>query len=145
MKPFFDSLKFIVIFWSGIVIAQIFALYYNLFFYYWWIDIPFHFAGGVWVFVFARYVYKKFGIDISGKHIKVLKFLAFISLVALVGILWEFFEFVMDRYVAFSGLSFMFNGFTHFKGMYEDTLKDLLMDILGGAVAFLVYFKNGKA
>ena len=54
------------------------------------------------------------------------------------GVLWEFFEFVMDRYIVFTRFTYLF-------GVFEDTLLDLLMDILGGAIAFLLYFKNGKA
>lgn len=91
-----------------------------------------HFAGGFWVFVIARHVAEHYGNKVTGEHKNIITFLVFISFVVLVGVLWEFFEFILDRYIVESG-------FTYLKGVFEDTLLDLLMDILGGMAAFLMY------
>lgn len=111
---------------------------YEWHFYYWWIDIILHFAGGFWVFVLASHVAEHYKVEIVGVKKEVIRFFVFISFVAFVGVLWEFFEFVLDRYITMSG-------FTYLARVFEDTLLDLVMDILGGITAFVLYFKNGKA
>ena len=55
-----------------------------------------------------------------------------LGIVALVGVLWEFTEFVWDRYIFQSG-------FTYFSGVYEDTLSDLFFDLLGGSLAYILF------
>lgn len=137
MTNFFHSLKFVVLLWGGIFVAWAFTMIYEWHFYYWWVDMILHFAGGFWVLVLARYVANHYNIEMSGAHRDVARFLVFISFVAFVGILWEFFEFILDRYITFTG-------FTYLARVFEDTLLDLVLDILGGTIAFLLYFKNGK-
>lgn len=58
-------------------------------------------------------------------------FVIMIGVVALVGVLWEFFELILDRYI-------MHTGFTYLPRVFEDTLSDLFMDLLGGAFMFLI-------
>lgn len=111
---------------------------YEWHFHYWWVDNILHFAGGFWIFLVARHFAEHYGNNISGEHKNIITFVVFISFVAFVGVLWEFFEFVLDRYIVESG-------FTYLKRVFEDTLSDLLMDMFGGITAFLLYFKNGKA
>ena len=138
MSKFFHSLRFVILLFAGIFVAWGVAMLNEWFFYKWWVDIILHFAGGFWIVVLAWHVAGYFGNDITGEQKNFIKFLCFISFVAFVGVLWEFFEFIMDRYLVFTG-------FTYLSGVFEDTLLDLVMDILGGATAFLLYFKNGKA
>lgn len=135
---FFHSLKFVVLVWTAIFVVWIFSNIYEWLFYYWWVDVVLHFAGGFWVFVLSRYITDQHKNSISGERRNLMTFLAFISFVAFAGVLWEFFEFVLDRYI-------ILNGYTYLSGVFEDTLSDLLMDILGGITAFVLYFKNGKA
>ena len=96
-----------------------------------------HFAGGFWVFVLARYVTEHFGNEIVGEQKNIMTFIAFISFVAFVGVLWELFEFIMDRYIVLSG-------FTYLARVFEDTLSDLILDMLGGIMAFILYFNFKK-
>lgn len=135
---FFKSLKFVVALWVWIFVAWGFAMVYEWHFYYWWVDMVLHFAGGFWVFVLARYVVDHYRITITGAHQKIARFFIFISFVVFVGVLWELFEFVLDRYITESG-------FTYLPRVFEDTLSDLVLDIMGGITAFILYFKNGKA
>ena len=137
MKRFFYSLKFVLLLFAGIFVAWGFAMVYEWHFYFWWVDMVLHFAGGFWVFVLARFIAKSFGNEIAGEQKKFVTFIAFISFVAFVGVLWELFEFVMDRYIVLSG-------FTYLSRVFEDTLSDLVLDMLGGTTAFLLYFKNDK-
>ena len=55
-----------------------------------------------------------------------------LGIVAPVGVLWEFGEFVVDRFI-------LNTGFMCLEGIFEDTLADLLFDILGGAAGFFFY------
>ena len=96
-----------------------------------------HFAGGFWVMILALYVTRQFGNEVIGEQKNIITFVAFVSFVAFAGVLWELFEFVMDRYIIFSG-------FTYLSRVFEDTLSDLVLDILGGITAFLLYFRNDE-
>lgn len=138
MKNFFYSLKFVILLWVAIFIAWGFTMIYEWHFYYWWVDMILHFSGGFWIMVLSRYIIEHYKIEINGVGKKLVKFVVFVSFVALVGVLWEFYEFVLDRYITMSG-------FTYLARAFEDTLSDLALDILGGITAFLLYFKNGKA
>ena len=79
---------------------------------------PFHLLGGFWVFITFRALSRHFNLEISGKYRTLARFFVFIGLVMLVGVLWEFWEFILDRFLIHSG-------FTYLPGVYEDTLKDL--------------------
>src|SRR3989344_6473032 len=138
MKRFFYSLKFVVLLWVAIFVAWGVAMLNEWFFYKWWADIILHFAGGFWVIVLVWYITKHYKNEIIGEHKNVVTFFAFISFVVFVGVFWEFFELILDRYIAFTG-------FTYLPKVFEDTLLDLVMDIFGGITAFLLYFKNDKA
>lgn len=135
---FLKSIKFVVLLWVGIFVAWGFSMLNEWLFFHWWVDIVLHFLGGFWVFVLARYILEHYGNEITGNHKNIVTFFAFISFVAFVGVCWEFFEFVLDRYITFKG-------FTYLPLVFEDTLLDLLTDILGGTTAFVLYFRNGKA
>lgn len=135
---FFHSLKFVVLVWAAIFVLWGFTMLNEWLFYHWWADIVLHFAGGFWIFLLARYIFEHYKLEISGEHRNIAKIFIFISFVAFVGVLWELFEFILDRYIVHTG-------FTYLARVFEDTLLDLLMDILGGITAFLLYFKNGKA
>lgn len=135
---YFNSLKFVIILWMIIFATWGFAMVYDWYFYYGWMDIILHFAGGFWVFVLIRHVTDHYNLEITGVHKEIARFFIFISFVAFAGVLWEFFEFVLDRYITFTG-------FTYLSKVFEDTLSDLASDIFGGIIAFLLYFKNGRA
>jgi len=131
MKTIFNSFISVFVLWAVIVTAWLVGLYYNLFFAIWWYDIPLHFLGGMWTLLLARYVYRRSGLEIQGGGNKIALFIFFISFVLLVGVLWEFYEFISDRYIFLSG-------YTHLPGVYEDTLKDLFFDFAGAVTGFLL-------
>lgn len=97
-----------------------------------WLDIPFHFLGGFFVAMFM--------LDYLRDHLNRNRFRNFVVIVGaamLVGVLWEFFEFGLSKYLAYSPGSDIFNIAGTFEG-YLDTMGDLLMDILGAGIGFLV-------
>ncbi len=111
---------------ATVVFLYILALYKDLFFTYWWFDIPMHFLGGFSVAlasVYLIYIHNQTRMPTD----RGIFFTAILSAL-LVGALWEIFEYVTK-------ISFTI-------GDYRlDTIKDLFIDIYGAIVAY-IYFKR---
>ncbi|OGD68506.1 hypothetical protein A2811_02795 [Candidatus Campbellbacteria bacterium RIFCSPHIGHO2_01_FULL_34_10] len=129
---------FIFTFILILFIASLNELAVNYYFYWriWWFDIMMHFLGGLWVGLSALWFYyssgfsKKGGKSIFTKEGTVNKRkMFFISLFSgiLIGLGWEIFEFIIE--VDFSN------------NYIDDTLLDLLMDMIGAIMAFVVVSK----
>ena len=116
----FSLLVFILVFWGV-------GLLYRLNYVFWWYDVVAHFLGGVWVALSV--------LALKERNLISANFLLVLGTVALVGVLWEFTEFVWDRYIFQSG-------FTYLSGVYEDTLSDLFFDLIGGLAALIIVRKN---
>lgn len=99
------------------------------YYFYPWIDIPLHIAGGVFVGLLFYYLFLVRHDTLADKG-----FLPVITLglgfVALVGVLWEFYEFFLDVFVLHAHPLMQEPGPILF-----DTLKDLADDLLGGFAA----------
>jgi hypothetical protein len=118
-----------------IAVLHYLALQFFLYWSVWWFDIPMHFLGGLWValfaswfFFFSGFVYRN--VELLGKT-KI--FLITIASVIVVGVLWEVWEVWADL-VSMDDIGYFF-----------DTALDLIMDTLGGIVAFIYakkYLKN---
>lgn len=130
MASFFNSYIFVATFLVAVLGFWGIGAFYSLHFIFWWYDAVAHFFGGAWVMSLAFFLKNKLKIEAQNLNGVVL-FVAMIGAVALVGVLWEFFELILDRYI-------MHTGFTYFPRVFEDTLSDLLMDLLGGAFMFLI-------
>jgi len=130
MMSFFESWVFVVLLFVLVFGGWAIGLWYEAFYAIWWLDIPFHFAGGVLVLVIAWVSFRTAGVDVSGGILA--KFIIMLGIVMLVGVFWEFTEFVADRFVLHTGA-------TYLPGVFEDTLADLLFDFFGGAFGFLTY------
>lgn len=119
-----------------VLIAIIAILHYLAlkFYFYWtleWFDIFMHFLGGLWVvlfFVWFLFFSKFIKIDIK-KHQNRKIFFVSILAVLVVGLLWEVFE-VFASFVSVQE-----------RGYALDTSLDLMMDLIGGVLAFL-YIKR---
>ena len=125
MKRFFESQAFILLFLVFILVSYGLALWFKLLYLFWWLDMAHHFLGGAWIALFFNWCAKRFSSQVSASAF--LSAASVLGAVALAGVFWEFFEFILNRYV----ISIGFLG-------YEDTLSDLFFDLLGGALAFLV-------
>lgn len=94
------------------------AVTYVLYWRIWWIDFPLHILGGAWAGLCGAWVTAE-----GGKRPTLLTCLLF-TLFA--GVAWEIFEYseglTMPQYMSYS----------------LDTMKDLLMDLLGGFGGWLV-------
>jgi len=113
------------------LLSHVFFLIFLLFFlnsaamyfsWYWtlpWFDIPMHFLGGFWAFLFLNYLYL---FTPLGKIASPAIFL--VSGLIFIGLAWEIFEFVFDRIGELGVITI------------RDSIKDLIFDFLGGGAAY---------
>jgi hypothetical protein len=107
------------------------ATYWHLFFLIWWLDIPLHILGGMWVALSAFVIYYRSHYAGHKNH-SALFVVSFAICTALsVGLLWELYEFVVDRAMATNDIQL------------ADSLKDLFDDFLGGIVAAVIFLRKG--
>jgi len=112
-------------------ISSIYSWYDQIF----WLDIPMHLIGGMWVALLFIYLFEKNMHDLRRVHF--LKALVLcLGFVALIGILWEFYEYLADVYIFKIHPLFEV---TNPKN-YPDTLTDIVNDLVGGFLSLsLVY------
>lgn len=106
--------------WSLNFLANKLSLYWTVF----WFDSFMHFIAGVCAAMGSIYIWNKFINKITWKNKKII----FIGLLGtfLIGVLWEFYE-------IYFGISFLYEG----DNFWNDTLTDLVMDMLGGLLGAL--------
>jgi len=99
-----------------------------------------HFLGGLFIaFLIASYYSSEFG-----KLSQPFRLFALIGIVMGVGVLWEFHEYIL-KFFAGQKATIAFGYDVTFIGDLADTMKDLLMDTLGGmTVAVLHLFRRGN-
>ena len=94
-----------------------------------------HFLGGFFVAMFMVYYLA----DVKTPS-KLKRYLVVIGAVSLIGVVWEFSEYLANQML----LEPLYNNFgfrAYFIGDLDDTINDLLMDILG-AISFLAIFRK---
>lgn len=99
------------------------------------LDIPLHFLGGAvagW-WAWLAFYYGKL------EKFKMIEFaIVFLGVVALVGLAWEFFEWGLDQTLG------VWYALPPSQPSVDDTLADLLMDILGGVLVLLIGLKINR-
>lgn len=107
-------------------LAIVFSLYWSIE----WFDILMHFLGGLWVGFFALLVFFSSGIIKVTENVRNagMIFLVVIFSVLVVGLTWELWE--------------LFVGLSDQIADRSDTILDVVMDSIGGVVAF--YYGNKK-
>jgi hypothetical protein len=94
-------------------------IWFSLFWAYKWIDIPLHFLGGAVVALGYQSKLLTHRVRYQFSY----SFVATLVFVILIGLLWEVYELVVGP---------------RLPGYLTDTLIDLIMDLLGGMVGYLV-------
>ena len=131
-------IKFLSFFFVVFFVAHGVALYSFLYWKVSWLDIVMHFLGGALVAsAMVWWVY------FSGRiSLPRLSFFFTLTLilggVALIGVLWEFFEFLVDKFITKN------NYIDLLQLGVIDTMKDLFMDILGGLAVGLLFLYERK-
>ena len=118
-------------------ISIIFSLYWRMP----WIDNFTHFWGGAtaglgmiwWTFYSAKMSPMTKGVP------KIYAFVVTLGFVALVGVFWEFYELIVDRLITKNNYISILQS-----GGLIDTMKDLFVDLLGGATVILRFFNERK-
>lgn len=106
------------------------ALRYHLFYTYWWLDIPMHILGGFWVSLFALWYHVVFRHHEERGRDKRKMLIHALSVTFSIAIGWELFEYAMNAYIVLSRYDMM------------DTLKDLLMGIIGAIIGAQIFNYN---
>lgn len=132
MPAFRPSSAFLAWFLIGLLLVHGWALITSAYFYIWWLDLLLHLAGGFWVGSVGICLFRKTPFS------KFLFFLAVVSFAALIGVLWELFEFITYQLWGTLGYRIFFQ-----LGL-EDTLGDLLSDLVGGALAAILFRREEK-
>lgn len=110
---------------------QVVATYWHLYFYIWWLDIPVHVVGGVWIALTFLSSYYASSRMTEKEHSSLFVVVFAVALTMTIGLFWEIYEFGVDHAVGDSGL-----GLT-------DTLKDLSDDLLGALIAAWIFIRFG--
>ena len=93
----------------------------------WWYDMVLHFLGGAWIATLFVYIFKIKSSLFNDRGVFLFNLIVVVSFVALVGVAWEIWEFLVDTLIISGGVY-------GFQDPLADTIKDLIMDILGGIV-----------
>jgi hypothetical protein len=104
----------------------------NMFYWYsamWWFDIPMHILGGAFLALLLGAIFFKKLISLNKKEITITILLG----VVIVGAGWEVFEYVVQHMI--KGLPL---------ANFPDSIKDMLMDIIGGFLASFFVLKAVK-
>ena len=125
--PLFNVIRLALIVAIFMAFLHVAATMFFLYSFYWWFDIPLHFLGGFCAGLISLYFYSHLRRgNASGGAIAGVLLAAILGTVA-VGLGWEVFEYS-------AGITFNTVG-----NHALDTFKDLIMDILGGYVAYLYF------
>src|SRR3989344_7474251 len=89
-----------------------------------------HFAGGLFMGLLVATYYRSEFAKLSQPF----RFFCLVGIVIGIGVMWEFHEFILNQ--VFNSLKF--------QGDNIDTMKDLLMDTLGGMAAAVLYSFRGR-
>ncbi|OGZ08125.1 MAG: hypothetical protein A2942_02740 [Candidatus Lloydbacteria bacterium RIFCSPLOWO2_01_FULL_50_20] len=121
----------LVVFIFFILAVQISALYWHLYFYIRWLDIPVHILGGMWIALFGLATYYASAHIKEKEHSVFFVFLFAVALTMTIGLGWELYEFGVDHAVGDTGAGL------------ADTLLDLTNDLIGALIAALLFIRLG--
>ncbi|MBU4536520.1 hypothetical protein KJ603_00585 [Patescibacteria group bacterium] len=124
-----------------ILICDLVANHYFLYWRFWWTDIVMHFMGGFWLAFCGYYIFYLSGwfkslkfSSLKEKFYSLTKKYSFLvislSFVLSISLLWEVFE--------------LFFAFPLKHGYVFDTILDLIMDIIGWGVFYFLFLKKVK-
>lgn len=101
---------------AGIAVVHIAALQWYLYWHFVWLDVPVHFAGGVWLALMGSWILLRAGQEMRVETV--------FSIVVVLSIAWEIFELAA--------------GIPREANFLFDTVLDLTMDMAGAILGFLL-------
>jgi hypothetical protein len=137
-------IAFSIFVFCATVLGEVFSLYYT--FAYW--DVFLHFSSGIMLGMFGSILLLNF---LEKKKCETLISPMFVALVAVgfalsIGVVWEFYEFSADNLLGLNMQKCLLqNGIPRVgEAALMDTMKDLMMDFLGGTTAAILAFRSLK-
>ncbi|MBI2674184.1 MAG: hypothetical protein HYX22_00380 [Candidatus Yanofskybacteria bacterium] len=126
-----------ILFLTIIFFSNFIGMYYGMYSY-WWFDTTHHFLGGFFVamlfgayFADTKFPSKRF------------RWLAVIGATTFIGVVWEFAEYAASQ-TLIEPLYHNFGIRAYFIGDLNDTIKDLLMDIVGAFSWLAIFVRQRK-
>ncbi|KKR02539.1 MAG: hypothetical protein UT29_C0001G0019 [Candidatus Yanofskybacteria bacterium GW2011_GWA1_39_13] len=133
-------MKKVLFFLILIFTINIVGMYYQLYLNYSWFDQILHFSGGFFIAMFFS-IYLKAHIF---ENSKLKNTLIILGVASFIGVTWEFAEYIANLVLS----PMIYDAFairTYFMGDLNDTVNDLLMDILGaGLFSFALHFLRSR-
>ena len=120
-------MQYSIIFLTIIFLTDLVGMYFGMYSY-WWFDMTHHFLGGVFV---AMLMWNYLKGSLPKDNLK--KTLVIVGVVSFIGVMWEFAEYIASQTL----IGPIYNNFgvrAYFIGDLNDTMNDLLMDILGAGL-----------
>lgn len=114
-----------------ILLIQGVAVHWHLYFHFWWLDIPMHILGSLWVALFGLVSYYSSPYVKEKDHSVVFVASFAIALSMTIGLLWEIYEFAVEHAVGDSGA-----------GLF-DTLTDMSNVFIGSIFATWIFIRFG--
>ncbi len=135
----FNSMKTAVIFLTILLLINGASFYFDWYLQYFWFDMTLHFLGGFFIAMLMADYLKD---NLAGSKLKNL--IVIIGATIFIGVVWEFTEYLASQTL----IEPIYNNFSiraYFIGDLDDTINDLLMDILGaGAFSFALHFIRSR-
>lgn len=129
-----------IIFLALIFASNIAGMYFNMY-RTWWFDMAHHFLGGFFVAMLMVHYLEAGELGVRNQGLEIIKkYLIILGAVSFIGIVWEFAEYLAAQ-TLIEPLYDNFGFKAYFIGDLDDTINDLLMDILG-AFTYLFAFSN---
>lgn len=129
--PLFNVIRLALIVAIFMAFLHVAATMFFLYSFYWWFDIPLHFLGGSCAGLISLYFYSYFHRRTAVSTGSSQALLVVIIGTITVGLAWELFEYSAD--ITFNTVG----------DYFLDTVKDLIMDILGGYAAYFYFITRG--
>jgi hypothetical protein len=127
-------------FLSAVFIINFIGMYYELY-NIWWFDMVLHFLGGFFVaMLMVHYLDLNRLVQVKNNS-KLKQYLIIVGATSFIGIIWEFAEYLASLTL----IDPLYNHFkirTYFIGDLDDTINDLLMDIVGAFSWLFLFRKN---
>lgn len=118
-----------------ILFSNLVGMYFGMYSY-WWFDMVHHFLGGFFVAMLMWHYLKD---SLPQNNLK--KTLVIVSTVTFIGVVWEFTEYIAGQ-TLIEPMYKYFQIKAYFIGNLDDTINDLLMDILGATAWLGIPRKN---
>ena len=130
--------KTAIIYLTLLLLTNLGTFYWSLYQEYGWVDIAQHLAGGFFVAMFMVVYLRN---NLANNFLK--NVVVIVGATVLVGVLWEFAEYIANQ--ALIEPSYKYFGIrAYFMGDLQDTIGDLLNDIIGSSVFSLLHFFRSR-